>query len=82
MINYKETQELINELKADIAEFGKDEILAVWYCEEDGERIYTNYDFYEDEAPITADELENDESLTEMTAVELLEALENQLEAL
>lgn len=84
MINYKETQDLINELKADIEEFGKDEILAVWFEEDldDNSVTYTNYDFIVEDGRITADELEIGEHIKAMPARKLLEALENQLEIL
>ena len=49
---------LISELKNDIAEFGEDTLIYVWVKEDkDGIALFTNYDFIDDEMPITADEL-------------------------
>ena len=80
-----ECSELIEELKRDIAEFGSDLKVYVWVREDkDGIRLYVNYDFIEEELPITDEEKEamklNNEHLEEMTAGELLPLLEEQNE--
>lgn len=77
-----ECSELIEELKEDIAEFGGDEIVAVWCKENSGVTLYTNYDFIEKEDPINASELQCDEYIQEMTMTALLTLLEKQNEIL
>ena len=69
---------LIEELKQDIAEFGENTIVAVWCKEYNGVTVYTNYDFIEDDAPITEDELEDGEWIKWMTMSALLIVLEKQ----
>lgn len=70
--------DLIKELKEDIMEFGGDKIVAVWCKDTQGVTIYTNYDFIEDEKPITKSELNEDEYIKEMTMSALLILLETQ----
>lgn len=82
MLEYKECMELISELKKDIAEFGENEVVCVWCKDEDNITFYTNYDFIEEENPITPDELDTGEYLKTMTMGELLEAIEEQNELL
>ena len=77
-----ECEELIKELKADIAEFGGDTIVAVWCKDNSGVTLYTNYDFIEEEEPITENELEKDEYLQKMTMSALQILLEKQNEIL
>ena len=77
-----ECSELIEELKEDIAEFGGDTIVAVWCMDSSGVTIYTNYDFIDEEEPITENELEKDEYLQKMTMSALLILLEKQNEIL
>ena len=76
-----ECDDLIEELKADIAEFGGDTIVAVWCKKTHGVTIYTNYDFIE-EPGISASELNDGEYLTKMTMSALLVLFEKQNEIL
>lgn len=73
-----ESDDLIAELKQDIAAFGGDTVVAVWYREIAGSVIYTNYDFIEPEIPLSKDEVKSGENITTMTLAALLIALENQ----
>ena len=75
-----ECSELIEELKQDIEEFGGDTIVAVWCKENDGLIFYTNYDFINEEEPITEKELQNEEFIKQMTMTTLLILLEEQNE--
>lgn len=75
-----ESEDLIEDLKRDILEFGEDEILYVWTKEIHGVKIYVNYDFIVDEAPVSPNEIEKDETLTTMKAKDLLRMLEKQNE--
>ena len=77
-----ECSELIKELKEDILEFGGDKIVAVWCKDNSGVTIYTNYDFIEEEQPITENELQDDEYIQKMTMSALLVLLEKQNEIL
>ena len=69
---------LIAELSADIAEFGANENVIVWCKECKGITLYTNYDFIVDENTIKMAELEDEETLKIMTMGELLKLLEQQ----
>ena len=75
-----ECSELIEELKQDIEEFGGDTIVAVWWKENDWLIFYTNYDFIDEEEPITEKELQNEEFIKQMTMTTLLILLEEQNE--
>lgn len=75
-----ECSELIEELKQDIEEFGGDTIVTVWCKENDGLIFYTNYDFIDEEEPITEKELQNEEFIKQMTMTTLLILLEEQNE--
>ncbi len=77
-----ECSELIEELKADISEFGGDKIVAVWCKDNSGVTLYTNYDFIDEEEPITESELKDDEYIQKMTMSALLVLLEKQNEIL
>lgn len=77
-----ECSDLILELKEDILEFGEDAPVCVWCKDEYGVTLYTNYDFIEEENPITSDELDVGEYFKEMTMGELLNALKRQNEIL
>lgn len=77
-----ECSELIAELKEDIAEFGGDTIVAVWCKDNSGVTIYTNYDFIDDEDPITESEIEDDEYIQKMSMSALLLLFEKQNEIL
>lgn len=73
-----ESSELIADLKQDILEFGNDHIVAVWYKEIDGVKVYTNYDFINEDSPIDQSELQEGEKIKPMTMGALLVALEQQ----
>ena len=74
-----ECSALINELKADIAEFGNSKEIAVWCKDHDGATIYTNYDFINpEESSIEPSELKKDEYIKIMAMGELLPLLEKQ----
>lgn len=77
VISY-ECTDLIEELKEDIAEFGKDTKIVVWCKDYMGVIIYTNYDFISRKEPIGQYEFDKDEFSKEMTMRELLELLEKQ----
>lgn len=77
-----ECEELIEELKADIAEFGGDTIVAVWCKDNSGVTIYTNYDFIDEDEPIKETELKEDEYIKKMTMSALFILLEKQNEIL
>lgn len=63
--------ELIEELKADIAEFGGDKMLEVVTEEQEGVTIYKDYNFIDDDES-TAFKLTEKEKLQRMTASALL----------
>lgn len=69
---------LIAELSADIAEFGSNENVIVWCKAYKGVTLYTNYDFIAAENAVKPEELEDGETLKIMTMGELLELLEQQ----
>ena len=73
-----ESSEFISELKNDIAEFGENIILYVWYKIIDGVKIYVNYDFIIDDMPLTKKEINSGEIIIKMKAGELLKKLEIQ----
>lgn len=73
-----DSDDLIDELKADIAEFGADEKVIVWCRKYKGVTLYTNYDFITDENAVKLEELADGESLTFMTMGELFNLLEQQ----
>jgi hypothetical protein len=80
-----ECSELIEELKQDIIEFGNETPVYVWVREDkDGIRLYLNYDFIEEDLPITDEEKElmelNGEHLETMTMGDLLPLLIKQNE--
>ena len=77
-----ECSELIGELKADITEFGGNEVVIVWCKDKLGVTIYTNYDFIDEEQPVRESELKNDEYTQKMTMSALLVLLEKQNEIL
>lgn len=70
--------ELIRELKRDICEFGGGAKVVVWTRETEGVKLYTNYDFADEDFPISFSEVKNGEMLEEMTMAELLPLLEKQ----
>ena len=75
-----ECSELIEELKEDIKEFGENEVVIVWCTMMHGVVIYTNYDFVDEDTPVTEAELTEKEIITKMTMKELLILLEKQNE--
>ena len=72
-----ECTDLIEELEADIAEFGEDDTVAVWCKQSCGVEIYTNYDFIKPEN-VKEHELTDGEYIKSMTMGELLALLEQQ----
>ncbi|WP_088840989.1 hypothetical protein [Listeria sp. ILCC797] len=72
-----DSEDLIDELREDIKEFGKE--LEVWCFFKfiENRKIYTNYDFV-GESEIQADELADEEHLDRLPAWKLLERLEQQ----
>ena len=73
-------EELIQELKQDILEFGGDKIVYVWCVEFKGVTIYTNYDFIVPDAPLKKNEIRHGEYFKEMSMSALLILLEVQNE--
>lgn len=69
---------LLDELKADLKEFGANEPITVWCKRIKGVEVYTNYDFNEPEAPITKDELVKGEYFKTMSIGELLPLIEKE----
>lgn len=73
-----DSDELIEELKADIAEFGEDHMMYAMFENIDGYLVLTNYDFITEESPLTQEE-ENEYSLIlELKAINILKLLELQ----
>ncbi len=68
-----ECQDLINELAQDIFEFGDIEVY-VWVKNIYGKKIYTNYDFIDND-PIQPEEIGEGEEITTMKATKLLRLL-------
>lgn len=75
-----DSEDLINELKGDILEFGENkECILVYKVYDDGRIFFTNYDFIVDETPFDPNkELEPDEKYIETTFKYALEVLESQ----
>ena len=75
-----ECSKLIEELKLDIKDCGKDKLLAVWLKEykEHGIEFAVNYDFIVDEKPITSEEIKENERVVIMSAESLLDILQKQ----
>lgn len=71
-----ECSELIEELKKDIKEFGDIDMYA-FFREINGNTFLVDYDFIEDEMPLTSKELGNDVAQV-MKASEILKILEEQ----
>lgn len=76
-----ECSDLIDELKADILEFGENENVTVWCRKKYGVELYINYDFLAPDE-VGADELVDGEYIKYMSMGELLELLERQNAAL
>lgn len=78
-INYSyDSEDLIKELKIDIAEFGKDKEFYAWYKIIEGVKLYTNYDFISDEKPLPEKELAPGEEVEIINGFNLLTKLEKQ----
>ena len=73
-----DSEELIEELKQDIEEFGEDCPCYVFYEIINGTLKFTNYDFDTEEKPITDDELYRDEELLSTTLGDALKLFERQ----
>lgn len=73
-----ELGELIAERRADIEEFGRAEPVVVWIVKTPVGDIYTNYDFADEEMPITALECTEGEELGFSTLGEVLDNLNAQ----
>ena len=75
-----ECGELIAEAQEDIAEFGLDTKIMVWFRRypEYNTKFVVNYDFITGDDPITGDEVGENETLDILTLGELLEILQEQ----
>lgn len=73
-----DSEDLIRELREDIAEFGADKLVHVWSREVEGVTLYVNYDFVVAEAPVSLGEVKPGEALSTMPMGELLPLLEQQ----
>ena len=76
-----DSRELIEELKADIEEYGPHKMLAVWlrrYPQFGNIEYAVNYDFVIEDDPIKPSEVDKDERLALMEAGALMEILEKQ----
>ncbi len=77
------SEELIAELKIDIAEFGKDEIFAVWlrkYPEYGGVEFIVNYDFICDDDPFGEFDKGENERIVLMSGEKALDYMQKQNE--
>lgn len=74
------SEELIAELKMDIAEFGKDEIFAVWLRKypEYGVEFIVNYDFICDDDPLGKFDKGENERIVLMSGEKALDYLQKQ----
>lgn len=74
-----DSEDLIDEIKADIEEFGEDEPCVLVYKIIDNNIIFTNYDFIVEEKPFNPKaELDKDEKFIETTLKYALEVFEAQ----
>lgn len=73
-----DSEELIRELRRDIAEFGAGKRVHVWQRQQEGVLLCVNYDFISPEDPVRMSELRPGEALVTMTMGELLPLLEQQ----
>lgn len=73
-----DSDDLIEEIKADIEEFGEDEECYIFYKETKYGLFFTNYDFDVEEDPIKKDELLPDEHLLKTTLGDALKLFERQ----
>lgn len=72
------SEDLIKELKQDILEFGKETMFAVWLRKYGNLEFVVNFDFVVEEAPITKDQIGENERLIFMDGTSLLNRLEEQ----
>lgn len=77
-----DSEELIEELKEDILEFGENCECHIFYKEVDGRLVFTNYDFDVEEDQIQPEELLPDEHLLKTTLGDALKLFEKQNEIL
>ena len=66
-----DSEDLIREVKNDILEFGSNVVVAIWVKDYDGAKIITNYDFIDEDAPITEEEIQEGEAIEEMSLGDL-----------
>ena len=76
-VSYDSTA-LINEIRADIEEFGEDKRCMIWTIIVEDTELITNYDFSCDDNPIKIDEIKEGETLKPSTLGETLKQLEKQ----
>lgn len=76
-ISYESTA-LIEEIKRDIAEFGKEYTVSIFFKMIENTKIITNYDFIVDEKPTKLSELQEGETWEKSTLGEVLIMLEEQ----
>jgi transcriptional regulator with XRE-family HTH domain len=77
-----DSEELIEEIKEDIEEFGEDYECYVFYKEKDGKLIFTNYDFDVEEDQVQPEELLPNEYLLKTNLGDALKLFEKQNEIL
>lgn len=73
-----DSEDLIEEIKQDIEEFGEDKKCILVYKVVDDYIFFTNYDFITEEMPFTEDELIQGEKYIETTLKYALEVFESQ----
>lgn len=73
-----ESDELIAELEKDIEEFGKNIEMYAIFKWINGAKIYTDYDFIEEDLPLSKDELDMDEFVEIMSAEKLMNHFKEQ----
>lgn len=71
-------KELIEELKQDILEFGEEELLYAMFETIDNRLLLTNYDFIDDEKPLSEKEIKEYCLIIELKAKDILNYLELQ----
>lgn len=71
-------EELIEELKMDIEEFGKDHYMYAMFENIDNKIFLTNYDFITEEKPLTDEEKEEFALILQLKANDILKILEIQ----
>ena len=76
-VSYDSTA-LINEIRADIEEFGEDKRCMIWTIIVEDTELITGYDISRDGRPIMSDEIKEGETLKQSTLGETLKQLEKQ----